>query len=279
MKGLRPQGAARLPRGIRSWRPSSWVRGIVCSNPSGRAGCSDVERRRLNVIIVVVAGLPLVPAGPCAGQVEIVDRALAEVFGHVPGSAKWVRGCQVSVAASWNEAARRDSCLYSPPPGWVIADHRLHDRAAKNGGLSVDFLDAGLSLIREEEMAAAYELASRNASRRPSGSLSNALRDCLRVRQEDHGARLQEHQAHRNTLRVTVEANGNGRWFRRKAGWSRATVDVMIVFLGSPSPAGIRLQPPYGPNLPSHSSRDRTEAAPGAEPAPYSCPEPSVPTT
>lgn len=150
------------------------------------------------------------------------------------GSEEIVRACDhLSVIASWegcNAPEKTATCVYNPPPGWVLVDHSVTVWSSSNGWFEASTLAGGLDLLSVQNASSAYDAAISIAA----GYNNKTAVANLTSQQKSHVSQLKIYQTNKNTLSATVHAKPHGWCFDRKRGWEEVSVDARIRYLGAP---------------------------------------------
>src|SRR4051794_25058576 len=77
--------------------------------------------------------------------------------GCIPGVEQDVIACdKLTVSASWvnfnPQTNMQQTCLYNPPPGWVIVSNAVNDIFSNNGSFSVSTIASNSSFIAKSDI-------------------------------------------------------------------------------------------------------------------------------
>lgn len=139
------------------------------------------------------------------------------------GSDQWIVGCEVRCVASWNGSCR-DNCTASPPPGTIIAQHRLEVLSQARGGHRISWMPAGVTYSYrervEESFSSAINAAARAGQDQYAASLRQQMANALR--------QAQQFDSSHQTIRLEVSARGNHEVFDRARGWSHVRAHILL---------------------------------------------------
>jgi hypothetical protein len=185
-------------------------------------------------------GAPLGAAGsPAEDAGETEEPSLAVetdelLFGCVPLQERWVNACDVGVTASWDGAKpkkKAKECVYNPPPGWVLVEHKIARNSDNNGSYSINTLAKGLQLTTLEDLRANYHTLLESEG----NWMAYGGKGRIEEREEAHERLLRQYQTNKNTLVVKVSAKAHGDLLNRKRGWMKLRVKANLLCLGSPA--------------------------------------------
>ena len=148
--------------------------------------------------------------------------ALAQSYCQV-GAQDWRAGCEASCTAGWEGSDCPRSCTASPPPGYVIVDHRLQVHSQNNGGHDVSRVASGQKFNYRRQVEQAYSYAIEAAGKAGNKAAEGKLREEMRNAISEAESFESTHQL----VRLSVSASKHGSFIDRKRGWSKVSVQML----------------------------------------------------
>ncbi len=150
------------------------------------------------------------------------------------GQEEWVTACdKLRVIAPWvgvSAPTRQETCVYNPPPGWVILEHKVTVHSSNNGSRSVQTLAGGSRLLTESALKQAYDAVIDLAMSADNHDAASKLRE----QYAQHSYERNLYEASDNTLVAKVSAKPHGWFLDRKRGWEEISVRVRLRYVGAP---------------------------------------------
>jgi hypothetical protein len=151
------------------------------------------------------------------------------------GSEQWVAGCEARCTASWEGSNCPQSCTSTPPPGYVMVDHRSQRISENNGGGSISRLAADQTFNYSRSVKQAYSSAIKVAGQYKDYKARAELQDDMKQAIDEAEQFASSHQL----LRLSVSASKHGSFFDRKRGWSHMRAEMLVRCI---APADLREQ-------------------------------------
>lgn len=176
---------------------------------------------------------PVVLAIAALGCAFTAQSALA-LGDCIPGRKESVIACDnLSTTANYNRTTTRD-CVYNPPAGWVIVDHKVNVISSNNGSRSVSVLAGGSKFASEFDIKYAFDSLDEILGEYTDSDGNNKYKGKLEERRRGMLREIRRYSASHNTLHATVSASGHGNTFDRKRGWETINVVARLRCLGLP---------------------------------------------
>jgi hypothetical protein len=140
------------------------------------------------------------------------------------GESKWISGCEASCTDSWEGGNCPQSCTATPPPGFVIVDHRSIDKGNNNGGFNVSRVAAAQKFSYKRNVEQAYKTALNLAGKANKKSVQGAIK-------QDMSSAIKEAESFDSThqlVRLSVNASKHGSIIDKKRGWSHREVQIEV---------------------------------------------------
>lgn len=139
------------------------------------------------------------------------------------GSEVWIAGCEASCVESWEGGDCPRACSATPPPGYVIVNHRVHVNSNNNGGHDVTRIAAGQTFDYQRRVQRAYDYALDLAGKAGDKSVQAKIRQDMSLAASEAESFGSSHQM----VRLQVSASKHGSFFDRKRGWIDARVELL----------------------------------------------------
>jgi|GEM_PF-4739716 len=140
------------------------------------------------------------------------------------GSEQWVAGCEASCTDSWNGGDCPRSCSATPPPGFVIIDHRGQNISQSNGGHDISRIAAGQTFDYKRRVERAYKYALDLAGNANNKSAEAKIKQDMNLAIAEAENFSSSHQM----VRLNVSASKHGSFIDRKRGWSNHKVELLV---------------------------------------------------
>lgn len=140
------------------------------------------------------------------------------------GSQQWITGCEASCTASWEGGNCPQQCTATPPPGFVIVNHKGTNVSENNGGHSLSRISAGQSFNYSSRVESAYKTAIDAAAKKGNTSVSASLREEM----SQMLAVAQRFESSHQLVRLEVHASRHGSVIDRRRGWSHHRVEILV---------------------------------------------------
>jgi hypothetical protein len=139
-------------------------------------------------------------------------------------SEQWMNGCSVGCTAGWEGGDCPNSCTASPPPGYVLVGHRVHNISENNGSHSISIIPADSSYDYKLSVENAYKAAIDAAAKAGDKSAEASLKEEYENSRKFAESMSSSHQM----ARLTVSASKHGSFLDRKRGWSHHAVEINV---------------------------------------------------
>jgi len=160
---------------------------------------------------------------PIGLSVALLSGANAQQYCQL-GSKTWLAGCEASCTDSWEGGNCPQQCTATPPPGYVIIDHRDVNFSENNGGHSISRISANQRFNYSSRVESAYKAAIDAALKKGNSSAAANLRQEM----NQLLAVAQQFESSHQLVRLEVHASKYGSIFDRKRGWSHHRVDILV---------------------------------------------------
>lgn len=137
---------------------------------------------------------------------------------------EWVSACSARCVAGWEGNSCPNVCTASPPPGFVMIDHRDFNVSENNGGASISVIPADskfdYKLAIESAYKSAIDAAGKYGNDEAKANLNDEMKRSLSI--------AESFASSNQTLRLSVNASKHGSIFDRRRGWSDHRVEMKI---------------------------------------------------
>lgn len=193
----------------------------ACSNKSDKVAEAEVADSAADTAMI---SEPIAPE-PAPAPAKVLPPMAASAASYCDtGEEKWISGCSASCTASWSGSDCPKSCTTTPPPGYILVNHRINMTSESNGGHSASVMPADGSYSYASTIKAAYtsaiDAAGKYGDKEVEGRLKEEMNQALEI--------AESYKTSHQTVRFEVNASKHGSMFDRKRGWSEGNVEMLI---------------------------------------------------